>query len=221
MNWRRGLLLAGIQLAVAIPLMLTLEFREEHELRAREDRARETTNPPHYTPPEFISQGKGDEGQTVTFGPCDWMGHPSTQELVVGIINLPIIDWTGWHENCPEKWTLAGRVDPGKFGWASQPSIARQKKVDAGMAVMIAALWFFVGAFPLRRPKRWWTEPGAFITACAVVALPFALPYSGLVLARLPASAALFAWLWWFGLLVWKSCRAAWLLARRTFAPTS
>jgi len=73
-----------------------------------------------------------------------------------------------------------------------------------------------VGGYPLVRPRRWWLEPGAFITACT---LPAALA-SLLIppawdlrfpivdgIAMVPAVVAMLAWLWWFGLLIWKAIR--------------
>lgn len=75
---------------------------------------------------------------------------------------------------------------------------------------MIALQWFLVGAFPLSQPRNWWAEPGAFITVCTVIAFGILLIRPINDLARLPARLAMFAWFWWFALLVWKSIRFTW-----------
>jgi hypothetical protein len=78
--------------------------------------------------------------------------------------------------------------------------------------LLIAVQWTLVGGLPLIRPRRWWLEPGAFITICAVPAFVFVLIPPVEEAALFPASFAALAWLWWFGLLVWKTVRFGWSL---------
>jgi hypothetical protein len=217
MQWRRGLLLAGIHLAVAVPLIVMLEARDEASMREDSD---------DHAPPAWIASDpllkdapSGDGSQTVTFEPCSTWADYATEEWVAWFANLPAMTLSGWRQMCPPRWTLAGRLNVG-YSWLQSPSaIASHRKVDCGFGLLIALQWVLVGAFPLIRPKRWWAEPGAFITCCAVIGFGLALirPIEGF--ARLPALLAAFAWFWWFGLLVWKTSRFAWrVIARRLSA---
>jgi hypothetical protein len=94
----------------------------------------------------------------------------------------------------------------------------RQQKIDAGLCLFIFMQWFLVGGFPLVRSQKWWADPGAFITACAVLAGAIALIPVVDGFAKLPALIAMLAYLWWFGLLVWKTLQFGWRMttARRT-----
>jgi hypothetical protein len=217
MNWRRGLLLAGIHLAVAVPLIVMLEARDEASMREDSD---------DHAPPAWIASDpvlkdapSGDEGQTVTFDPCSIWAHYATEEQVAWFANLPAMTLSGWRQLCPPRWTLAGRLNVG-YSWVPTPSaLAEAREVDWGFGLLVAAQWILVGAFPLIRPKRWWAEPGAFITCCTVVGFALVLirPIEGL--ARLPVSFAVIAWFWWFGLLVWKTACLAWrMIAQRPAA---
>jgi hypothetical protein len=85
-----------------------------------------------------------------------------------------------------------------------------QRKIDAGLCLFIAMQWFLIGGFPLVRSRKWWADPGSFMTACAVLAGAVALIPVVDGFARLPASIAGLAWLWWFGLLVWKTFQFGW-----------
>ena len=85
-----------------------------------------------------------------------------------------------------------------------------QRKIDAGLCLFIAIQWFFMGGFPLVQTRKWWADPGSFITACAVLAGAIALIPVVDDIARLPALLAMLAWLWWFGLLVWKTLQFGW-----------
>jgi hypothetical protein len=71
-----------------------------------------------------------------------------------------------------------------------------------------------MGAFPLARSRRWWADPGAFITACAVLAGAIALIPAIDGIARLPALIALLTWILWFGFLIGKALQFLW--KRRT-----
>jgi hypothetical protein len=82
--------------------------------------------------------------------------------------------------------------------------------------VGVALQWFFVGGFPLSQPKRWWWEPAAFITVCSTAAFVLVLIPGIRELSQLPALLAGLGWVYWFGLLLWKSLRSGWRLVRRT-----
>jgi hypothetical protein len=221
MNWRRGILLAGINLAVAVPLIVMLEARDVAYMREHyADHA-------DHAPPAWIASDpvlknapSGKEGQSVGFDPCAmWGAHYPPEELIAPTANFPAMTISGWRQLCPPRWTLAGRLNVG-YSWGPLPStLTAWREVDWGFGLLIALQWILVGGFPLTRPNRWWAEPGAFITCCAVIGFVLVLirPIEGL--ARLPASLAAFAWLWWFGLLVWKGGQLLWrLMTRRRLA---
>jgi hypothetical protein len=211
MKWRRGILLAGIHLAVAVPLMVMHEVR--YEAFVHEDHAdREDHAPPAWiaSDPVLKTAPSGDEEQTVGFSPCNlWADYPADEELARSA-NLPATILSGWGEECPTRWTLAGRLNVGYSFFPSRATISSRREVDCGFGLLVAAQWILVGTFPFTHPKRWWAEPGAFITACAVIAFPFALIWPNDHIARLPVLLAMLAWFWWFGLLLWSAARFGW-----------
>jgi hypothetical protein len=206
MNWRRGLLLAGIHLAVAVPLIVMLEARDEAYMRE------------HYGPPRRAAEGpaptsasSGEEGQTIALDIidlCKMSVHYPPEQRVPTSVELPAAIISGWQQVCPPRWTLAGGLNVG-YSWLQSPStIPSRRKVDWGFGLLVAIQWFLVGGFPLTRPKRRWLEPGAFITICAVLAFGLVLISPIRELSLLPASSAVLAWFWWFGLLLWKCARS-------------
>jgi hypothetical protein len=80
------------------------------------------------------------------------------------------------------------------------------------LALLIAILWFLIGGFPLVRPRHWWWEPGAFITLCTLAAFVLVLIPGIRELSPFLMLFAVLAWLFWFGLLVWKALKLAWRL---------
>jgi hypothetical protein len=219
MNWRRGLLLAGINLAVAVPMILMMEARDQQYALTSEEIMAKAPNedapkPPELTNPESTQASPDQAEQTVSFDPCSmWVEYP-IQVVVVQGADLPSLVLAGWGNDCPPHWSLAGRLR-GKMTWPPTPMwMETQRKIDAGLCLLIAIQWFLIGAFPLVRSRKWWADPGAFITACAVLAggvelIPFIHEA-----ARLPALIATLAWFWWFGLLIWKALQFLW--RRRT-----
>ena len=86
----------------------------------------------------------------------------STQERVLVGANFPAVALTEWRSLCPARWTLAGMLHAG--GWVPTPSsVVAQRKVDAGLLLLIAVQWRLLGAFPIKGPWKW-REPGMFIT---------------------------------------------------------
>ena len=134
---------------------------------------------------------------------------------------MPSVALAGWEEICPSDWSLAGRLR-GKMTWPPTPLwMETQRKIDAGLFLFIAMQWFLMGGFPLLRTQKWWAEPGAFITACGVLAGAFALFPVVDGFARLPALIAMLAFLWWFGLLVWKAIQFGWRMTTAWRVPRS
>jgi hypothetical protein len=203
MNWRRGLLLAGIHLAVAVPLIVWEEVEIEQNSKSLISNSTKTVqvDAPH-------------EGETVSFRPCSLWTEYSPQFYIVRFANIPAFVLTGWQEECPPHWTLSGILHAD----LEHRTVESLRQVDIGFVVLIAMQWFLLGGFPLVRPRRWWWEPGAFITLCTLIAFAIVLiPVIG-ALAKLPAFFAGLAWLWWLGLLVWKTLRSGWRLVTRIMA---
>lgn len=150
------------------------------------------------------------EEQTVSFNPCELWGHTPVQESVVQLGNIPAFVVSQWRTDCPPKWSVARMLGVNDTGLLSDPNFRAMRRVDVALCLIIAVQWLLIGSFPLIQPKRWWAEPAAFITTCTAIASGIALIPGLDVLGRLPALIALLAWLWWFGLLLWKLFQLAW-----------
>jgi hypothetical protein len=227
MNWRRGLLLAGINVAVAVPMILMMEARDQKDAIPQEkimakSAMKDAPSPPEPPTPEPSQASPEQDEETVSFDPCMVEGiHYPVQVVVVQEVDMPSVALAGWEDVCPSHWSLAGRLR-GKMTWPPTPLwMETQRKIDAGLFLFIAMQWFLMGGFPLLRTRKWWAEPGAFITACGVLAGAFALIPVVDGFARLPASIAMLAWLWWFGLLVWKTLQLGWKKATTWRVPRS
>lgn len=213
-------MLAGIHLAVVVPLILMTEVRDAQFLRDRaestaEAQREEASKALASASPAPAKEDAEQEAVTVNFSPCAMWTHYPPQDYVVQFANLPAFVLTQWRVPCPSRWSLSGMLGAGST-WPQTPlSLVWQKQVDLGLALLIAIQWFLVGGFPLIRPRRWWWEPGAFITLCTVAAFVLVLIPGIGALSKLPMLFALPAWLFWFGLLVWKGLRLGWRLAAR------
>jgi hypothetical protein len=212
MQWRRGLLLAGIHLAVAVLLIVALEARGEEILRDHLVNYDWQVDAP--------SQPSKQDGETVIFNPCSvgWAHYPP-QTTIVGLANFPAYVLTEWRLECPSSWSLSGQLTvKGRHA-----TLGEQRQIDLGLIFLIAVQWFLIGAFPLTKFRHSWAEPGIIITIGAVASGLLALipnpQYDSLPAA--PMLLAWFAWLCWFGLLLWKTARAGWRLIRRKMAHTS
>jgi hypothetical protein len=75
---------------------------------------------------------------------------------------------------------------------------------------LIVVQWIIVGGLPVTRPRRFWCEPGAFITICTLIASGLATVHATEGSARLTALFAGLAWFWWLLLLMWKCISLAW-----------
>lgn len=214
MNWRRGILLAAINLAGALPPTIWLESSETAYVREHDHYAAEN-------PTAAPSQSPGTSKEVVTFDPCGWIDAYPVQQQVVGLVNMPAEVLAGWRDLCPSRWTLSGMLHA-TGGWATTDSaMAARRKADLAFLLLIALQWILVGGLPLTRSERPWGEPGMFITICATlsVAVVFIRPLDDL--AKLFAMFAAFAWFWWFGLFVWKFARSAWKWTARRLATTT
>ncbi len=147
------------------------------------------------------------EEQTVSFNPCGLWVHYPPQVSVVQAGNLLASLLSQWQVQCPPRWSVAHMLG---VEWGVSPDNFRAtRRLDVALCLMIAIQWFLIGSFPLSRSRRWWAEPGAFITASTAVAACIAIIPVVDGLARLPALVAGLAWLWWLGLLIWIPVRLA------------
>lgn len=193
MNWRRGLLLAGIHLVIAGSLIVLTERRDAKFIP--EHRQTVGAKP---IDPDFAQNG-----EAVAFDLCGATFNYSPQVRVVRNVNLPVVVLTGWSSVCPAPWTFAGLLHIEVL----PQSMDSERRIDLVLCLVIPIQWFLLGGFPLIKPRRWWLEPGAIITICALAAfLLFLIP--GLRdWSVLPGLFACLAWLYWFALLIWKGLR--------------
>jgi hypothetical protein len=205
MNWRRGVALAAIHLAVAALVIVRTEADYWPAIRSERVRV-PVVEPPSATASDLME---------ANFYPCDEGGIIdrtfSPGEIVIGAANMPEVLLLGWHEPCAQPTALDTVVEK-RYGRTRRAEVLILTIQSAAFVVW----WLLVGGSPLVRPRRWWLEPGALITACT---LPAAL-VSLLIptdwdlrfpivdgAAEVPASVAMLAWLWWVGLLIWKTIR--------------
>jgi hypothetical protein len=154
----------------------------------------------------------------------------SSQEKILAIDNLPVALITGWHLPC----SIPSRLDrpiQERYGFTQKAERVTGWLISA----MALVLWFIVGGFPMirRRHRRWYTEPGLFMTICTLVSmlllgigwsfsliLPHLSAKMGEVVSDVPdvvtqvaALPMLFVaagWVWWVGLFFytrWKAMR--------------
>jgi hypothetical protein len=172
--------------------------------------------------------------------PCETANSPerptSTQEKILAVDNLPIALITGWHLPCSEP----SRLDRQIQSWYG---FTQEAESVTGRFISLSALllWFVVGGFPMvrRRQRRWYTEPGLFMTLSTLLAMlllgigwsisripadsmppisGYAAPTSEIVmqLAALPMLFVAAGWVWWVGLFFYTRAKATrrWLIRR-------
>jgi len=210
MNWKRGILLAAINLAAAVPMMVLLDARDVRQM---------VTHPEEILPVSQLEEHRGfvlvDEEETVEFDPCLLWGDDPVEVNVVQFGNLPAWFVTGWRLDCPAKWSVAGRIMGTHYQPLTRQRLAAQRRVDLWLCALIAAQWLLVGSFPLTKRRRIWQEPGSLITSCSVIGCLLALISAIDVLAKAPALVAGLAWLWWAGLLLWTGAQSGGRLVLR------
>jgi hypothetical protein len=201
-------------------MILKMEARDanaarEHEANIAEAAREAAAKAPTPVTPAPTETNSGQAEETISFelNPCEgWIDYPAPVVVIQAADMLPLA-LAGWEMNCTPRWSIAGRVR-GKMTWPPTAKwMPEQRKIDGGLCALIGCFWFLAGGFPLVRRQRWqewWRDPGGFITACAVPAGILALIPAIDGAASLPALIAMFAWYWWFGLLVWKSLRYGW-----------
>jgi hypothetical protein len=165
MRARRGFLLAGIHLGLALPLLV---WNAGVRLATGEVSQAWPDAVVHAT----MLQEADQSGEVAkSMGPCArrFVGERlSADERLISAANLPASIVAGWFDSCPARWTISAVVDP-----AHEYSRGIAAELIAVYAALIGLQWFLVGGFPLVQTVRWWREPGAIITTCfAAGALP-------------------------------------------------
>src|ERR1700734_3075353 len=93
MNWRRGVLLAGINVAIAVPMISILAVRDVQARREWKQGSSVEEAPRIDSSGEFsvapTRMVRAQEEQTVTFSPCGLWASIPVQESVVQSGNLP------------------------------------------------------------------------------------------------------------------------------------
>jgi len=210
-QWRRGLVLAGIHLAICVPLIVWEEASRWDWVRSQENLPPLVfTHPvPPPSPPDAVKPA--DEGETVSFSPCGLWSHIPWQERIIVFGELPAAAFSQWGQPCPPIWSLAGLV--GVRG-PNRDSRRKEVEVSIGLCSLIALQWILVGGFPLIYPRKWIWEPGVLITICTC---------TGILALFAP-----FLWLFWLILLLWRLLQGgyrgvvfAWRYFRRTAVASS
>lgn len=179
-------MLAGVHLAICVPLIVWDEASRWDWVRSQENLPLLELARPVPPPPPYGVE-PADEGETVSFSPCGLWSHIPWQRRVVVFGELPAAAFSHWGELCPPIWSLAGLVG---VDWPNRDSRRKEVVFSIGLCSLIALQWILVGGFPLIHPRRWFWEPGALITICACTG----------ILAML----APLIWLLWLVLLVWR-----------------
>jgi hypothetical protein len=200
----RGLIFAAIHLAIAIPIIISLEIS---------DFATRSEHHPYKPKLVFSSQETG----TVMLDPCGFANEFNRKQGVVVFANLPAFIPTEWSIRCPSRWTVAGILGV-KRGWAATPDdLSAQRKVDALFILLIALQWFLIGSFPLKPSARFIAQPEWFITITSAIAAEIVWITPIQEFCRLPALLAFCGWVWFVGLLLWRIFKSLWhMLILRT-----
>jgi hypothetical protein len=168
-----------------------------------------------------------DAEDRAPLNPCELANDSdrptSPQEKIVALDNLPIALITGWHLPCSEPSRLDQFIQA-RYGFTQNA----ERVTGWLMSALALVLWFIVGGFPFvrRRHRRWYTEPGLFMTLCALVSmlllgiawsisrapLGFAVSVADILtrIAVVPMFFVVAGWVWWVGLFFysrWKKTR--------------
>jgi hypothetical protein len=122
MNWRRGLLLAGIHLAI---VGFAAYIYEDIDAQM----------PRHGI----------DEGEPIMDGPCPimWVDY-SPFMIAVSTANFSAFTVTGWRYECPGPRTISGILHAN--GWEHPAaSITTERNVDFIFCGLVAIQWFVIG----------------------------------------------------------------------------
>lgn len=211
MKWRRGLILAGIHLVIAVPLIV---FGRMPKYPAQK------THPLYQVPaPEPVAS-------------CEVRRSINWQESVLDASELPAAIFSGWTLDCPSDWSTAGMIGID----VRHHTRAQEISSSAIFCLLIAIQWIVVGGLPLAQPRKWWwLEPGACNTASSLISVALCTiaelisaaghqklnPNFGIlfVIIGFPAFGILyiitFFWIVWLALLLWRFAVSCWKFANQ------
>ncbi len=160
MNWRRGFVLAAINLAVAVPLIVSVELTNAADVRDRYVPVASTRETPAAVP----SPAPGPESDGVSFSsPRHVLTRYSLQArgLFCSFTNFPTAYLTDSRDCLVRSiGPLAAKLHA---GWATQHlhPLAAQRKVDLGLIPADSAPMDHGWRLPVETgPRRPWREPG-------------------------------------------------------------
>jgi hypothetical protein len=200
MNWRRGLVLAGIHLVIAGVSFV----RDEVPYWPMINRAASHAETPPLRLAAFQEQGWPDH--VCDFGIYD--SGPSFFANVVSAANLPITVAIGWHSPCmpqEQRSRITNWMERVFGGNTRHAEIA----ADVCLCIGVFIEWMLIGGFPRIRPRHRWLEPSVLITFCAALGAVTGLT-SLYEFSKLLMLAITVLWLWYFALLLWKPVHLAW-----------
>jgi hypothetical protein len=199
MQWRRGLILAVINLCIAVPLIVRGEAREWRYLRTAPLRQAEVP-------------GESDVRWAVA-DLCDEFRF-TNEEKIATMANMPAAVVSAWGMPCPARFTVASAIER-NYGEKTRKTAVLS---SVAFGALIAIQWLILGSFPLLRPSPKWFEPGILITICAGVGGAMALIPALGSLCLLPMLVVFFAWLVWLGFVFVKASMKGWKLFRDRLA---
>jgi hypothetical protein len=139
MNWRRGLLLAGVNLLAAVPLICLLAAREAQYLKESEQEpAREEALVIDSSGEISRASAKivqAQEEQTVSFDPCSLVPHYPPQASVLQAGNLPVVALSQWRIECPARWSVAHILGVSAAGLMSPANLRATRRVDIALCL--------------------------------------------------------------------------------------
>jgi hypothetical protein len=214
MQWRRGLAFATIHLAVAIPIVLSVEADDEMWLNQMHHHASTAAKPQLI----LVAQNNPSTDSAPDFSMCDLTDQYSPREGILVFANLPPMFLTAWRAPCPPRWSISGMLLGTTWEHPTPARIARQRIVDEIFVVLIAIQWLLIGSYPLSLQLSLRRDPAAIVTICTVASAALTLIPDIRSLATIPMMFAFIAWLWWLGFIFRMLFRSAWrrLSARRT-----
>ena len=197
MNWRRGILFAGIHVLAAGSVLVWNESQFWRYIRTDRNRP--------------VSLPSPDPGMGTYFNPCEgwrWCYGPiSPGQAILSFADIPVGIISGGHEPCNSPTPLDRLV---------QTQVGKTHKSElvilAILAIAIAVQWFVLGAFPLSRPNRRWLEPGALITICTLPVAAMAVIPASIFPRNIIPFMGLVAWAFLFWVPIWRLIKWLWRL---------
>ena len=198
MQWRRGLVLAGIHVVVAASALVQQEAGVWPMVKADAAQA------------VHFRDAAWQESPMFDFKTCDdgiFDLGPTLQGEVVEGANLPVVLLTEWHQPCyPASSGLTGIVE----AWLGRNMRRSEIAICSTLCVLVFIEWLLLGGYPVVQPRWRCLEPGALITIWTALCMVLTLtPVFQEIVWILNLLVAL-VWFYWFLVLIWKALRFGW-----------